>query len=195
MAKKYIPNINLEGTRFVFRDFSGLKSYNGDGKRTCVVEIPDEATALALSADGWSIKTRQPKVNVGTSEDPIWMEDTNADVQYTLNVTIKFGDYPPEIYMVSPDGNTVTPVNEATVGLLDKAWVRSVDCVISPYAWSYGKKNGITAYLKLMYVQLDKDINSGNVDPFKAKYGARVVQAPDPAVMEAQQYNDEDLPY
>lgn len=195
MAKKYIAPIEVENARIMYRDFSGLKSYNDDGKRTFVLLIDSRETAEMLSADGWAIKTRQPKKNVGTEDSPMWVEDTEAEPQYQLNVNVRYENYPPEIYLVSPDGNTVTPVNESTVNILDKAWIRGVDAVITPYCWSYGKKSGITAYLKLMYVQLEKDINSGTVDPFKAKYGARVVHAPDPEVMEAQTFDEEDLPF
>lgn len=195
MAKKYIAPIEVENARIMYRDFSGLKSYNDDGKRSFVLLIDSRETAEMLSADGWAIKTRQPKKNVGTEDSPMWVEDTEAEPQYQLNVNVRYENYPPEIYLVSPDGNTVTPVNESTVNILDKAWIRGVDAVITPYTWNYGKKSGITAYLKLMYVQLEKDINSGTVDPFKAKYGARVVHAPDPEVMEAQTFDEEDLPF
>lgn len=177
MAKRYINPIKVENAHIIYRDFSGLKSYNNDGKRTFVLLIDSKEYAELLSADGWAIKTKQPKKNVGTEDSPMWIEDDAADPQYQLNVTVRYENYPPEIYLVSPDGKVVTPVNESNVNLLDKAWIRSVDAVITPYFWTYGKKSGITAYLQLMYVQLDKEISSGTVDPFKAKYGGQVIQA------------------
>lgn len=195
MAKKYINPIKVENARILYRDFSGVKSYNNDGKRTFVLLIDSKEYAEMLSADGWTIKTRQPKKNVGTEDSPMWIEDDTAEPQYQLNVTVRFDNYPPEIYLVSPDGNVVTPVNEANVNLLDKAWIRSVDAVITPYCWTYGKKSGITAYLQLMYVQLEKDINTGTVDPFKAKYGARVVSAPTIIEPTEDTFDPEDLPF
>lgn len=147
MAKKFLDNISIENAQIRFRNFSGRgDKFNREGDRNFVVIIDDPEMAEKLIEDGWNIRTRE-------------FEDGN--VEYRLHVKVKFGDYPPSIYMIT--GKNRTPLNEESVGVLDQADLHSCDLIIRPYSWEVNGKSGVSAYLKTGYFVLE-------VDEFASKY-------------------------
>ena len=147
MAFKKINDVSIENARLRFRNFSGREdTYNRAGDRNFTAVIDDPEIAQQLRADGWNIKERD-------------FED--GTVEYRLPVKVKFGDYPPSIYMIT--GKNRTQLTEESVGVLDRADLQTCDLIIRPYHWSVNGKEGITAYLKTGYFVLE-------IDEFASKY-------------------------
>ena len=146
MAMNYV---NFENARIIFRNFKGEKSkFNTSGAREFSVVINDKDIADALIAEGWNVKFLAPK-------------EPEEDGAYILKVAVSYMYNPPKIFMVN--GDTVTPIDEDTVGELDYADIAYCDLTITPYHWELNGKSGIKAYLKTMYVNVIPDT-------FAAKY-------------------------
>lgn len=146
MAKKTtgkrLPNVTIEGARIIFRNLAGRQTeYNRAGDRNfCVVLDPELGDQLA--ADGWNVKVKEPKEE---GDDPLIF----------LKVKVKFGDFPLVIKQITSRG--ATQLDEDTVMILDTAAIENVDLIISPYPYSFQGKDGVSAYLKKMYVTIAED--------------------------------------
>ena len=152
--RKVTKNIVLENARIIFKNFSGKKTdYNDEGNRNFGVLIPDDIVD-DLIADGWKVKFRPPR-----EDDPEHYE------QPWLPVKVKFGQYPPEAWMVTRKGRV--ELNEETIGQLDYARLDGCDIVIRPYNYPAlaGRPAGVSAYLKTLYA----NISEGD---FEDKYGS-----------------------
>ena len=135
--RKYIPDIELENARIIFRNFRGEEErYNPAGKRNFSVIIPDEVEQR-LIADGWNIKHLAPR------------DEDDTPTPY-LQVAVSYDNYPPAVYMIS--NGRKTELNNETIDILDRAELENVDMVITPYFWEMTNGSGIKAYLKEMYV-------------------------------------------
>lgn len=152
-------NLTIEDAKIFWKNFSGRGStYNAEGSRNFCVEI-DPETAEAMKADGWNIKYSKPR-------------EEGDEPQPYIQVTVKYGDYPPKIYMVTSRNQTL--LDEDTVGELDRAEIEKVDLIINGFYWTVNGKSGIKAYCKTMYVTIAED------------FGGRYSQIPD---------IEEDLPF
>lgn len=142
-------NINIENAKLVFRNFSGKAgTFNPKGKRNFGVLL-DTAVAEELERDGWNVKWLKPR-------DPL-----DPD-QAFLKVNVKFdGPKPPKIMLISSKNKS--HINELNVTLLDWAEIQSVDLSISPYNYDVQGKQGVSGYLKTMYVTIVED-------EFESKY-------------------------
>ena len=149
-------NINIEHAKLVFRNFTGKAgTFNAKGKRNFGVLL-DTPVAEALERDGWNIKWLKPR-------DPLDAE------QAFLKINVNFdGANPPKIVLVGSENKS--QVNELNVTILDWADIDYVDLTASPYNYNVQGKQGVTAYLKLMYVVLAED-------DFESKY----INVPDSA--------------
>ena len=145
--KKVIHNVRIEDARITFRNFSGAEGkFNAKGNRNFGIFLPDDV-ARSMEADGWSIKW----LNAREDEAP----------QALINVKVTFGNYPPNIYLIS-DG-VKSALTEANVNVLDYAEIATADIEIRPYSWDVSGKTGVKAYLKTAYIVLV-------VDEFAKKY-------------------------
>lgn len=144
MAYRNIPNISIEDARIIFKNFSGKGSdYNTEGARNFCLVL-DEETADKLRADGWNVKERAA------------LDEDDAPLLY-LPVAVSFAHIPPKIVLVKGPGKLVR-MDEDDVHQLDTAYISRVDLTITPYQWALKSgKSGVKAYLKTMYVTLDKD--------------------------------------
>ena len=149
MAYKNIDNIAIEDAHIIFRNFAGAESqYNRAGNRNFNVIIDDQDMAHKLIEDGWNIKQLKPR-------------DDEDMPKYRLEVTVAFGNFPPNIFMVTKHNKT--KLDEESVAALDYAELKTVDLVIRPYQWDVNGKQGIKAYLKTGYFVVEEE-------EFAAKY-------------------------
>lgn len=149
MAYKNIDNIAIEDAQIIFRNFAGAESqYNRAGNRNFNVIIDDPDMARKLIEDGWNIKQLKPR-------------DDEEIPKYRLEVSVAFGNFPPNIFMVTKHNKT--KLDEESVAALDYAELKTVDLVIRPYQWDVNGKQGIKAYLKTGYFVVEED-------EFAAKY-------------------------
>ena len=149
MAYKQTNNIMIENARLIFKNFSGEESkFNrGGNKNFCV--LLDHDMAQDLEAEGWNVKYLRPR------------EDGEEPAPY-LQVTVAYGNIPPKVIMIA--GRNKVPLDSVTVGTLDYAEIRNVDLIIRPYNWTVNGKQGIKAYLKTMYVEIEQDAFASKYD-------------------------------
>lgn len=141
--RKVTENINIEGAKLIFRNFTGKPGdYNRDGGRSFGVILDDEL-AEHLKKDGWNVKYRKP--------------DSDGYCQPYLNVKVKFDYYPPIAMMINSVGKT--RLNEDNIGELDYCIPANVDVIIRPYNYpaTNGRPAGVSAYLKAIYVTIQED--------------------------------------
>ena len=135
-------NLIIENADIRFRNFEGKEGkFNPPGRRNFCV-ILDSAVAKSLEEDGWNVKYLQPR------------EEGDEPLPY-LQVTVRFDNRPPNIYLVSSLGKNRLDENE--VKMLDFADISNVDMTISPYRWERNGEHGVKAYLRTMYVTIVED--------------------------------------
>jgi hypothetical protein len=143
--------LQIENARIVFRNFAGeADKYNRAGDRNFAVVIPNQEIADELIANGWNVKIKDPREGY----------DDDGPFMY-LQVKVKFNDRGPGAYVVS--GDSVTRLNEDTIGMLDDIDILSVDMDLRPYDWEVNGKTGRSAYLQVINVVQ-------NIDRFGAMY-------------------------
>lgn len=133
----------LENCKITFRNFSGEASkYNRAGDRNFHVILAPEL-AEELEEEGWNVKWFTPK-------DPDEVPNGH------MLVSVAFGNYPPNIFMIS--GKKKTKLDEDTISCLDHAEIENIDLVIRPYNWDLGDgRCGVKAYVQSMYVTIVQD--------------------------------------
>lgn len=143
MANNNVANISIENAKLRFRNFAGKASkFNAEGRRNFCVLIPDHMVQ-SLIDEGWNIKFLKPN-------------DDYDETQAYLQVKVSYGNISPRIYIVTERGHK-TLLDEDTVGSLDYAEIKNVDVIIRPYTYNVNGKEGISAYVKNMYVTVYED--------------------------------------
>ena len=133
--------VRIDNARIAFRNFSGAEGkFNPAGNRNFAVFLPDDI-AGQMKDDGWNVRW----LNSRPDEDP----------QAMISVKLNFGNFPPNINLVS-DGK-MTRLNEDNVNVLDFAELEQVDLILRGYTWNVSGKSGIKAYLKTGYFVLVVD--------------------------------------
>ncbi len=146
IVKRVENPITLEDIRLIWKNFAGEKRlFNDQGKRNFAIPLEEEV-ALQLREIGWNIKDNSHRVEPG------------EEIQYHIPVTVKMdARIPPRVFMIVRSRNVRIPLDEETIGLLDTAELDTVDVVLRPFNWDVNGKQGVSAYLKLMYATLRED--------------------------------------
>lgn len=147
--------LEIEDASIIYRNFSGEGSkYNREGDRNFAVIIRTEEDKELLVNEGWNVKIKPPRDEY---EDPFMY----------LPVKVKFNSRGPAAYIKSVD--SVTRLNEETIGILDEIDILSVDLDLRPYDWDVNGKTGRTAYLQSINVRQ-------NIDRFGARYAEQDIE-------------------
>lgn len=145
-SKTQLRPISIEDVQLIFKNFSGNPDkFNAEGNRNFGILV-DKESAVAMEADGWAIKYLKPRPD----------EDEDPDLQAWLKVKLNMkSGQPPRVVMITSKGKTT--MTEDMVGALDYVIMKKVDISISPWAWSMGGNEGISAYVKTLYVTIEED--------------------------------------
>ena len=141
MRKEKSLEVRIDNAKIAFRNFAGAEGkFNPAGNRNFCVFLPEDI-ATKMEKDGWNIK---------------WLNSyENEPPQAMISVKVAFGNYPPNIVLIS-DGKQ-TKLNEHNVNVLDFAELEQVDVILRSYEWAVSGKSGIKAYLKSGYFVLVVD--------------------------------------
>ena len=130
--------LEIEDARIIYRNFEGVASkFNREGDRNFAVIVPNDEIKDILVESGWNVKIKPPR----DEDDTPFM---------FIPVKVKFNNRGPAAYLRS--GETVTRLNEETIGILDEIDIQSVSMDLRPYDWDVNGKTGRTAYLQAINV-------------------------------------------
>ena len=130
--------LEIEDARIIYRNFEGVASkFNREGDRNFAVIVPNDEIKDILVEAGWNVKIKPPR----DEDDTPFM---------FIPVKVKFNNRGPAAYLRS--GETVTRLNEETIGMLDEIDIQSVSMDLRPYDWDVNGKTGRTAYLQAIDV-------------------------------------------
>ena len=139
--KKETFEVRIDNARIGFRNFEGAEgNFNPAGNRNFVVFLDDDI-AKQMEKDGWNVKW----LNKYEDEPP----------QAIINVKVNFGNYPPNVILVS-DGK-MSRLDEQNINVLDFAELEQVDLILRGYEWTVRGNTGVKAYLKTGYFVLRID--------------------------------------
>ena len=142
MAKDEAMKVTFEDAEIIFRNFEGKEGpFNRAGDRNFAVVL-DQETADTLLADGWNVKSTNPR------------EEGDEPTLY-IQVSVRYDVMPPNVFMITSAGRV--RLDEETIAMLDWANIEKVDLIIRAYNWVIGEKSGVKAYLKSMYVTIEED--------------------------------------
>lgn len=132
----------FDNCTILFRNFAGKPSmYNKEGDRNfCVLLDPEQAARM--EEDGWNVKLLRPR-------------DPDDEPQPYIKVKVNFGGRPPTIVLMTSRGRASIP--EALAPMVDFADIAKVDLIIRPYEWDVNGREGVTAYLKSIYITIHED--------------------------------------
>lgn len=150
--RNYPSDLMIEDAKILFTNFAGSPTrYNNEGgKREFSVALPINLVE-DLEKDGWNIKYRK-----------------NADGEFDperpyLGVKVSYKFKAPAIWLIA--GGRKQLMTEDTVGTLDNITIKTADVVIHPSVYDIRGQQGISAYVKELYVVMDDESAS-----FASKY-------------------------
>lgn len=141
--KKFISDVILENVQIRFRNFSGKAGrFNAEGERFFHVFL-DPDVAEQMLDDGWNVKHLKPR------------EDGDIP-QAHIKVKVNFrGFRPPRIVLLTSAGKRAMP--EEVVDMLDWCDIESCDVTLNPSKYDVNGSQGVSAYLKTLYVRIRED--------------------------------------
>lgn len=145
-------DLMIEDAKILFANFAGSPTrYNSEGgKREFSVALPLNLVE-DLERDGWNVKFRK---NADGELDP--------ERPY-LGVKVSYKFRAPAIWLIT--GGRKQLMTEDTVGTLDNITIKTADVVIHPSVYDVRGQQGISAYVKELYVVMDDESAS-----FASKY-------------------------
>lgn len=145
-------DLMIEDAKILFTNFAGSPTrYNSEGgKREFSVALPLNLVE-DLEKDGWNVKFRK-----------------NADGEFDperpyLGVKVSYKFRAPAIWLIT--GGRKQLMTEDTIGTLDIITIKTADVVIHPSVYDVRGQQGISAYVKELYVVMDDESTS-----FASKY-------------------------
>lgn len=145
-------DLMIEDAKLLFTNFAGSPTrYNSEGgKREFSVALPLNLVE-DLERDGWNVKFRK-----------------NADGEFDperpyLGVKVSYKFRAPAIWLIA--GGRKQLMTEESVGTLDNITIKTADVVIHPSVYDVRGQQGISAYVKELYVVMDDESAS-----FASKY-------------------------
>lgn len=163
-----LKNLELGSAEIIFRNFSGRGTdYNKEGDRNFSVVIPDIDLAVSLYELGWNVQIRpknantrvEMKASCNTFNDRITFLEQRGELEDAIfhlkvNVSYKYEDKAPKIWLIRGTSNRKELMSESNIGTLDKAELENVDLVINPSGWNKGGRTGYMAFLKEAYITI-----------------------------------------
>ena len=145
-------DLMIEDAKLLFTNFAGSPTrYNSEGgKREFSVALPLNLVE-DLERDGWNVKFRK---NADGGLDP--------ERPY-LGVKVSYKFRAPAIWLIA--GGRKQLMTEDTVGTLDNITIKTADVVIHPSVYDVRGQQGISVYVKELYVVMDDESAS-----FASKY-------------------------
>lgn len=145
-------DLMIEDAKILFTNFAGSPTrYNSEGgKREFSVALPLNLVE-DLEKDGWNVKYRKDADGEFDPERPY------------LGVKVSYKFRAPAIWLVT--GGRKQLMTEDTVGTLDNITIKTTDVVIHPSVYDVRGQQGISAYVKELYVVMDDESAS-----FASKY-------------------------
>jgi hypothetical protein len=151
--KKYIPEMQLDGVRLIWRNFEGREEqYNAEGNRNFHVILPEDI-AEEMIKQGWNVKSKPP-------------QQEGEETFYYMKVKVSYKFKAPRLTTVSkkwdPKTNTQKLVRnllpEELVLTLDMFEFEKVDLILTPYSWGPIRgESGVTAYVKTGFFFVKQD--------------------------------------
>lgn len=146
-----MENIIIENARILpgsYRNFSGKPSqYNTDGDRNFVIGL-DTDMAHELQEKGWPVKWKPDRYSEGEMRATM-----RVNVKYTARDGRKL--VPPKVVVMSSSGKV--NYDEEMIGMIDTMDIEKCDLILSGYEYKTMGREGISAYLKTMYVTMAED--------------------------------------
>lgn len=145
-------DLMIEDAKLLFTNFAGSPTrYNSEGgKREFSVALPLNLVE-DLEKDGWNVKYRKNAEGEFDPERPY------------LGVKVSYKFRAPAIWLIT--GGRKQLMTEDTVGTLDNITIKTADVVIHPSVYDVRGQQGISAYVKELYVVMDDESAS-----FASKY-------------------------
>lgn len=145
-------DLMIEDAKLLFTNFAGSPTrYNSEGgKREFSVALPLNLVE-DLERDGWNVKYRKDADGEFDPERPY------------LGVKVSYKFRAPAIWLIA--GGRKQLMTEETVGTLDNITIKTADVVIHPSVYDVRGQQGISAYVKELYVVMDDESAS-----FASKY-------------------------
>lgn len=145
-------DLMIEDAKILFTNFAGSPTrYNSEGgKREFSVALPLNLVE-DLERDGWNVKFRK-----------------NADGEFDperpyLSVKVSYKFRAPAIWLIA--GGRKQLMTKDTIDTLDNITIKTADVVIHPSVYDVRGQQGISAYVKELYVVMDDESAS-----FASKY-------------------------
>lgn len=145
-------DLMIEDAKLLFTNFAGSPTrYNSEGgRREFSVALPLNLVE-DLERDGWNVKFRKNSEGEFDPERPY------------LGVKVSYKFRAPAIWLIA--GGRKQLMTEDTVGTLDNITIKTADVVIHPSVYDVRGQQGISAYVKELYVVMDDESAS-----FASKY-------------------------
>lgn len=141
-------DVIIEGAHIGFKNFSGAEKRNPQGK----IVNQEGSRNFTLFLDEEDARDLEETYGFTGFQ----YKEYEGNVSASLQVKVKFGDYPPSATLIS--SRKKTKLDEDSIYILDGIRAVNVDLIISPYTWNISNgSHGVAAYLRSIGVVMQED--------------------------------------